>query len=62
MSNTVGNNPDAVQLCPPHGRPDEAHATLTLRLREIGACLSSDEQEAAPDPGRSPDDEIASPE
>jgi len=44
------------------GRPDEAHATLTLRLREIGARLSSDEPDAATQPGRLPDDDIASPQ
>lgn len=66
MMNTIGNNPDAVQLFPVHGRPDAAHAPLTLRLREIVASLSSDEYDLTPDPGpgpgRMPDDDIASPE
>lgn len=62
MRNTVGNNPDAVQLWQPDEPPDRADAVLTLQLREIGAWLSSDQHDPATDPRHLPDDEVASPE
>ena len=62
MSNTVGNNPDVVQLGSPDGRADRAGFELTLQVREIGERLSLDEREAAIHSSQGQQCEIASPE
>jgi hypothetical protein len=62
MTNTIGDNPDAVQLGPQEGGADRAGIRLTLRLREIGERLSIDEPDAPSQPRQAPEDEVWSPE
>ena len=60
--NTVSNNPDAVQLGQPDGQPDRVDVPLTLQVREIGARLSLDLDDADIQRSQAQPDEVGSPE
>lgn len=62
MRNTVGSNPDVMQLGPPDAGPDRAGFELTLQVREIGERLSLDERDPAIHSRQGQQCEIASPE